>query len=344
MTQISYIAGVPADERKDRAALVPPQSYIDYTAMTDGELRLTLLAEQVNILSAYFPENKDLKKAKNILVDALYKGVHRSALPGGIHTGILATVVKEIRFAREDTRPAAGKIFGRVNGIGGGIGDPLIPYEDCTIYQENEYGQMVPTDIIDPSCVKNNNIKKILNEQLEKSSHHLLYEFVANPNSSPQTVAIKTQSHRAAKATLSQISKLSQDNMRLWLRNGIIRQNAKNGAGAIQPEPTIQIFKENASVSGIGVLPVAVIIIQAIAAAIAACATLVAALKQKDPQTAALWSQLQGIGTGVYGPEGTDWQGNGPPPPGGGNGSTTEEKTDYLPLLFLGGAAVLLMK
>lgn len=343
MTQISYIHGIGADERKDRAALVPGQSFIDYTAMTDGELRLTLLADQVNMLAAYYPEDKDLQKAKALLVDTLYKGLHRSPLPGGIHTGTIATVVKEIRFAQDATRPAAGQIFGRVNGIGGGIGDPLIPYEDCNIYQENEYGEMKPTGSVDPSCIKNNNIKKILNDNLEKSSHHLLYEFVANPNSAPQTVAIKTQSHRAAKATLSKISKLSQDNMRLWMRNGIIRQNTKRGAGAIQPEPTIQIFKENAGVSGIGVVPAIVPILQAVVAAIAAIATLVAALKQKDPQTAALWAQLQGIGTGVYGPEGTDWTGNGPPPPGGSGGATGEGQ-DYLPILLLGGAAVLLMK
>ena len=344
MTHISYIAGIGSDEYKDRSVLVPTQSYIDYTALTDGELRLTLLADQVNILSAFYPEDQDLQKSKNILVDALYKGVHRTALPGGVHAGILATVVKELRFARENVKPAAGRIIGRKNGIGSGIGDPLIPYDDCTIYQENEYGQMVATNDVDPDCLKNNNIKKILNENLEKAGHHILYEFVSNPNAQPATVAAKTLNHRAVKATVSKVSKLSQDNMRLWLRNGIIRNNAARGAAPMQPEMTIDQFKaKSVAVSGVGFLPAAVVIIQCIVAAIAATATLVSALKSKDSQTAALWNQFQGIGTGVFGPETYDWQGGGGG--GGGGGSTTEEETDFLPIIIIGGAAaVLLMK
>ena len=314
MTQISYIHGIgktDPGEYRDRAKLVPPQNYMNFTALTDGELRLTLLADQANILSAMYPENKVLKRSKNILVDALYKGVHNNPLPSGIYTGELATVVSAVRQAREDVRPAIGQIFGRRN-LGKGIGDPLIPYEDCQQYQENEYGQLYGTGNYDTSCLKANAIKKILNDGLEKSSHHILYEFVKNPNTQPQLVAIKYQNHRATKETVSKITKLNVENMRLWLRNGVIRHNALKGAGPLQPENTIDVFRavsleEQGKVSGIGVIPVAVLIIQAIAAAVGACAALVAAFKQKDQQTAALWDQMNGIGTGAFGPQLQDW-------------------------------------
>lgn len=348
MTQISYIAGIGADEFKDRGLLIPERNVVNYTAMTDGEMKLTLLAEQVNMLAAFAPEDKDLQKAKNILVDALYKGVHRTPLPGGIHTGTLATVVSAIRQAQRNTRPAAGKIFGRVNGIGQGIGDPLVPMADCTtsFWDDSSNGWIVGDD---PECMKLNKIKKILNDNLEKSSHHILYEFVKNPNATTPTVAAKSLNHRSVNATLSQISKVNNTNMISWVRNGIIRNNAIQGAGAIQPEKTIEIFKEKHAVSGIGAFPI-VAIIAAIAAAITATAQLVASLKQQDPQQAALWNQFQGIGTGVFGPEGEDWQGWQKIPPGTQlppgtkpPGTTGEAETDYLPLLLLGGAAALLL-
>jgi len=283
------------------------------------------------MLGAYYPENKDLQKAKSILVDALHKGVHRAALPGGIHTGIMATVAREIRFAKDNTRPAAGKIFDRKNSVGGGIGDPLIPYDEwCAVFTSQGWE-------LDPECVKRNKIKEILNDGLEKSGHHILYEFIANPNSQPQTVAYKALNHRAVNATLSQISEIENSTLKTWVRNGIIRYNIARGAGALQPEATIQGLKENAG-KGVGIAPaVLVAIIGAIAAAITATAQLVAAVKQADPQTTALWNQFQGIGTGVFGPEVPDWQGT-----GGGNGSAPGE-TDFLPLLLMAGAGLLLI-
>lgn len=352
MTQISYIHGIgktDPGEYRDRAKLVPPQNYMNFTALTDGELRLTLLADQANILSAMYPENKVLKRSKNILVDALYKGVHNNPLPSGIYTGELATVVSAVRQAREDVRPAIGQIFGRRN-LGKGIGDPLIPYEDCQQYQENEYGQLYGTGSYDTSCLKANAIKKILNDGLEKSSHHILYEFVKDPNVQPQLVAIKYQNHRATKETISKITKLNVENMRLWLRNGVIRHNAMKGVGPLQPENTIDVFKavslEKANVSGIGVIPAAVLIIQAIAAAIGACAALVASLKQKDAQTAALWNQLNGIGTGAFGPEGPDWLSGGPPGPITNNNTedTSLIKDEVAIPIIIGGVAYLLLK
>jgi hypothetical protein len=132
----------------------------------------------------------------------------------------------------------------------------------------------------------------------------------------------------------------------MWIRNGVIRNNIAQGAGAIQPEDTIATLKSGA-IAGIGEpLTAAALyaIIKAIAAAISAAYSLVLLLKQKDPQTAALWNQLQGIGTGVFGPEQNDWYTGA----GGGGGNETQpgpagDLEKYLPYgLILAGAYVLI--
>ena len=352
MTKISYIHGigqVDTSEFKDRGQLVPGQSYINYTALTDGELRLTLLAEQANILASMYPENKEIQKSKNILVDALYRGVHRYALPGGIFTGQVADVVAEVRRARQNTAPASGFIFGRQNMMSG-IGDPLIPYEDCEQYQENEYGEMKPTGNFDQSCLKKNALKKILNDGLEKSSHHIMYEFVSNPNEQPSLVAVKTQSHRASTAIIGKVVQVKRDDIRLWERNGVLRRNAQAGLGAIQPEGAIGFLKKEASMNGIGAVEAAVVIgiLKLIGLAISAAATLIMAFKQQDPNKAGLFNELQGIGTGVFGPELEDWQKPpGTPPPGGGGdgGGSSDLLNNELAIpLLVGAGAYLLLK
>lgn len=352
MTKISYIHGIGATdpgEYRDRGKLVPPQNYINYPALTDGELRLTLLADQANMLAAMYPENKELLRSRQILVDALYKGLHNTPLPTGIFTGNLATVISEIRKAQKDTRPAVGAFYGRKN-VGRGIGDPLVPLSDC---QKEAF---VPPHYMDDfkykACQLQNEYKKILNDKFEKSSHQLLYDFVANPNAVPPVVTVKATNHRLARGTVHTITKISMDNLKLWERNGIIRYNSlAGGVGPRHPEETIQILKENAAMSGIGVVPIAAIIL-AIAAAITAIAQLVSSFKAKGPDTTALWNQLQGIGTETYGPQLQDWNMDGvidqqdqviENQQNNNTGSGLLENDLAIPLL-VGGAAYLLLK
>lgn len=349
MTKISYIHGIgqtDPSEYKDRAALVPPRSYINYTALTDGELRLTLLAEQANILAAMYPENKEIQHSRALLIDSLYKGLHNGALPVGIFTGNVAEVVSQIRRARTNTLPSIGKLYGRRNPAKG-IGDPLIPYDDCVVIEhEDPLTGWTWQEYEDPNCEKNNQFKSILNAHLEKASHHILYEFVTNANVQPGVVITKSVNHKAATSTIHQTTALGRENIRLWMRNGVLRHNAQKKAGALSPEITIQYLRENGGKS-IGIAPaVLVAIIGAIAAAISAAAQMVAACKQADSASAALFNQLQGIGTETWGPEGPDWQiddGN-----GGGSGSTTTESNSFfdndlaMPLLVGAGAYLLL--
>jgi hypothetical protein len=59
-------------------------------------------------------------------------------------------------------------------------------------------------------------------------------------------------------------------------------------------------------------------------------------------------AQAEGLGTPSFGPERTDWDGSTPPPPGSsdtGSGSGSDLlNSDLLPLLLLGGGALLVLK
>ncbi|MDV7397209.1 hypothetical protein RZS08_37760, partial [Arthrospira platensis SPKY1] len=166
-----------------------------------------------NILASFYPEDKEVQKARGILIDTLYKGLHRAPMPTGIYSGKVATVAKAMKQARKLTQPANGKmIFGRNGGVGGGIGDPLIPMNDCATIINSLEGPSDPkwssAQAAYQACIKENKMKKLLNDHLEKSSHHLLYEFVKESeiNSSPVTVAVKATNHRIGTGVLNQVT------------------------------------------------------------------------------------------------------------------------------------------
>lgn len=147
----------------------------------------------------------------------------------------------------------------------------------------------------------------MLNEHLEGSAHHLLYEYQENPNLATPTVAAKKVLHEGAVGALANITGISRQNIRLWLRNGVLRENAKRGIGALQPEQTIPALAE-AERQGISGLPVPVIlaIIAAISSAIAGTLQLIAGLKAAEQER--LRFAAQTIGQKNFGPLASDWQ------------------------------------
>lgn len=348
---------IDPSEIHDRSLLVPEKNLINYSAWTEGETKLALLAEQANILASFYPEDKEVQKARGILIDTLYKGLHRAPMPTGFHSGKVATVVGAIRKARKQTQPANGQmLFGREGGIGGGIGDPLIPMTDCSSIINNLEGPSDPnwssSQALYQECAKENKMKKILNEHLEKSSHHLLYEFVKSSevNNYPATVAVKAINHRIGTDVLHQVTKLSRNNIRLWMRNGVMRHNVLEGLEPLPPEDSINLLRNNPkfkeAINGIGVVETATIaliiaiakLVGAIAAAITAAAGLIMLLKKNDSASAQFWQQTQGIGTETWGPGENDWQGGGEAPPGSlPPGAGLDGSDQSLPLLLIGG-------
>jgi hypothetical protein len=340
MTQIAYIHGLSGDQPGKAFKKVPAQRGIDYKRMSEGELRLSLIAEQLNILGKYYNKPQYIE-AQNRIIDTLYKGLHVNTPFIGASAGAaMAMVSREIKKARKMTQPA-GKILYR--NLSKGINDPLIPLEDCdSIWNDPKWEGMPVWEKAKKAaplmkeCAAQNEEAKIINTKLESSSHHLLYEYLI-PSGAPAVVAAKSVSHRNAVSTLASVTSLSRDNLRLWIRNGIMRKNAEAGADPFQPEKTIEILaneipdKENISGPFILALPK---IILAIGSAIAATATLISALDASKRNQ--IYATASGIGTSTFGPEESDWvAGQSAATPGGSD-------QNLLPLALAAGAFFLI--
>lgn len=295
---IMAVSGVGAGTLNPAMA-VPPKNYIDTFNMTSGEITGILLYEQANIISSQEPENKEVASDRGKVKDALFLGLNGKGIEA-----IKSIKNAQLRSALIRAHKENKSISGLRNN-GAGISDPLIPMEDCSIYLNSAYGQNNPQEYA--RCENHNRYKRMLNEHLEGSAHHLLYEYQENPNLATPTVAAKKVLHEGAVGALANITGISRQNIRLWLRNGVLRENAKRGIGALQPEQTIPALAE-AERQGISGLPVPVIlaIIAAISSAIAGTLQLIAGLKAAEQER--LRFAAQTIGQKNFGPLASDWQ------------------------------------
>ncbi|MCB0707433.1 MAG: hypothetical protein KDC34_19085 [Saprospiraceae bacterium] len=341
MTRISYIHGpgkygIPADEFADRAKEIPQKNFIDYARMTKGEMRLALLHEQLAMLAAYYPEQKEFRKGRDMLKDALNKGIHKvGAFRFGVLGKELQKVARQMTKARKETRPANNKmVFGRSSIQGGGIGDLLVPQLDCESLMP-DFSNWEPSqggNWMDPyyDCLAENEMRMVLNNHLEKSSAHMLYEFVETSSVSPTaTVSAKKVFHKTAVSKMNQSTNIDRDLIRLWMRNGVMRENSDQGIGPLHPEESLLIMQNEGyahdvndlpGVNGVGSVVAAIVaIIQVIAIAISAIVSLINGIKANNPATAAAFNDLIGVGSSAFGPNGIDWDA---PVPGsnGGNG------------------------
>lgn len=367
MSKVSYIHGIPQgiaqNEMRDRAKALPARSFVDYSAMTDGEMKLVLAYEQFRILSAYYPEASEARRSAELLKDALFMGLHgpKNRLSGTDQ----AQVRRLIDQARSRTAPAAFVIDGRAsllqgigdiidrdtppivndwgsngNGTGSAIDATLPPMpgfsqKDCGkrggIFASKE--QKEAFDL----CEQQNQYVKLLNEKLEKSGHHILYSFNDKPNQSPQVVTVKTVNHRAAIEKWNEITGLSVDNIRNWIRVGIMRNNARVGVEPYQPEKTIEVFRDGVIAKnqqqGLGeplTIAAIVAIISAITAAAGATAALINSLSARD--SLRFKSSLGDMGLPSFGPEEGDYLGT-------GGAGITAGGFDYKDLIIPGALA-----
>lgn len=331
MTEVTYLHGIPENEYKDRGKQVGPQPFLNYGMMTVGETRLALAAEQAKILAAYYPENREFAIGAQELDNLLHKGFHNSGLYLGLN-------------APDFVRKAVGQARGKTQIEGGGIleprsgvGDPLIPYDDCARFlQDMSLTFHQRTQAIGDCMGKNREIE-ILNTHLEKCAHHLLYEYAKTTNI-PATVAAKRVLHRNAVSKVGQLFEFDRENLTLWLRNGIIRNNVVNGAPPFQPEITINALKPGAGIGEPITIAAVTAIVTAIIGAIGATVSLLQALKAAKAQE--IKTVAQGIGTKTFSAEQEDWDGAVPTSPNGGSGGNN--LNDYLPWV-LGGAAILML-
>ena len=372
MTKVSYIHGIASN---NPPKVMAERKFINFANMTDGEMRLTLLADQLSIQAEYYGLD-EYNALSQRLLSTVKQGLHSGKISIGSIPGRLAKAVnKEIGRAMRMKRPAAGK-FVKGRSLSKGINGPLIPLRDCEAlmdWDEIDSEEGLSYGLVETpeswECKRINDHLRFLNNHLEGSSHHLMYEYLENSAQSNSTVSAKKVLHRNAISKLSEITEVDRTNLRLWLRNGIMRNNVANNTEPFQPEQVIAKMREAGakgiwpntaelntaisvtnSQSALSGEPISLIILaiaKALIAAITATAALIQSIQANKRQQ--LLVAAQGIGTSTFGPEANDWpfdpsfqntpgQNNPPSNNGGLLGGG-----DMTPLL-LGGAALLLLK
>lgn len=302
-TDIQVVRGV----NTTRKGVVPKKNFINTLQWTDGEIGAALLYERLNIMYSATGKREYLKN-KETLKDILFVGLHSPDGKNKIQklAPDVAAKIKSLSTKRK-VRREKKKV---------GINDPLIPLQDCdsktlewlsgnpAAMQAYQLTGNYTNFPIYRECLEENNSISLLNNHFEESAHHLLYEYVSNPNSKPQTVATKSVLHKIAMDKIAEITDLDRGNLRSWARNGILRNSASRGF-MLSPEESIQGL-EQAQREGIGFpVPAIIALISAIAAAATKVVLLIGAMEQSRANQ--LRQAAQGIGTPGFGPQKQDW-------------------------------------
>lgn len=362
MTKISTITGMvnrPYYNQNAVSGNVPEQPVLDYAALSSGELRLALIRRQLDILTSVHPDNSltnERKQAMTRIDNILTQGVHGlGSLTGSFWWGGEAgRIASEIKKAVKRSYPAS---YNHVNTRQGGVNGAfeLLSENSCSMEEIARRMQGAPQSVIDAAyynCQRDaqanlrdvqakNEIRSALNNDLEKSSHSPIYEFLLGDQYTQiknvdAVLGDKIQKHRAFADFIVQTAGLEKDNVRLWMRNGIMAQNAasaETSLGALSPEDSILLLASHPTLEyrngqpHIGVvLTVGMAIAWAIIAIAAAIAinSIIQTIQKREP-TALNYigslATLAGIGSGkdfagqagkILLPNGTGNTGTGP--------------------------------
>lgn len=325
--------------------------YIEYSQMTEGELRLYLLGKQYELIASNSDAEEFYGPAEK-LKGLLEKGIHELSRFDSIR-GIIresgrehgAFLERQISEAMQMDYPAVmPRKFIPKGGIGQVNCEELLPdvqaFRDCIAEGGSVQEPTAPEGF---TLEEVNTTERILNQHLAPSAHHLLYAF-AQVEDLTSPVSAKRVLHNNAIGAISEAAGLSEWNIRQWLRNGVIEGTIKQPGGqAMQPEQAIKAVRQAAD-EGIGGITVAAVlaVLKAVSIAIAAAATLVQAFKASKTQK--IKQAAQGIGTPSFGPEKIDFQAGFPGDPGapGVQPPTQGGQIDWLPIALVGGGLLLL--
>jgi len=350
MTKLSYIHGigsVPSNELADRARQVPAKKFINFSTLTAGELKLALALEQSDMLASFYPENKEFRQIGDALRNALYTGVHG---PNGEKASNVANEYARriISTARVQNRPAAKYITDRESLLHG-PDDAIVPdSRSCGFRPGKILGFNNKKYKAWEACLDQIGYQIALNRELENSAHHILYNFEKNPNSAPNSVAAKKILHQTAIYKWAEITGLTYENLSLWVRNGVMRGNTKQGLAPMQPEESIDLMRyvipeKNKTAAVNGIDPELVVqlgkLLVAIFSSIGATVTLLKSIKAKDQLR--FQSSVGDMGLPPFGPQETDWMTD-------GQGQTAQQQgifnTDLLIPVAGAAAAYLIFK
>ncbi|MEY4937796.1 MAG: hypothetical protein RIS64_4155 [Bacteroidota bacterium] len=343
---------------------IPEPAFLNYSRMTDGELDLHLRRQYaLLILGAHpdHPNTKGLKRGIEMLEDAIFKGIHGLSSNTSYFRGLTDGTMyfaKVINQARQRTAPAGNliELYDR-KGISGGT-DPLIQLSDAPLECQKYYpgtasgghwdhgaGRWVNTGVATGDyktyneCVsriqKENEMKTMVNEHLEKGCPKWLYLF--EPDSTMNKDAVKFQTkvkitdHQRIFGELVSHTGLSASNMRLWTTLGIGRTTSAKGIGIVTPENAIQLLKENPTHTGATKAdadrdprvnePITLLIICVmILVSAASVAGIIQVCKGKEPTA---FGYAEKAISAAWDAQGTDW---------GGSGKDDDEDEDNPPI------------
>lgn len=337
------------------------KDYFNYTQMTEGEFSLQLAASQLRLLQQAHPSDdyvKTWKKGEEYLMLAIYNGLHgtkNAAMPSGWIDPVLYPVIEKIKTAQNRFQTAyKGGIYlnnRSSQAFGTNPLDQLEPHNWSNIngypYQsgcqmrycnsnDNPCTNYTVTGV-DKECEKFENIKNMMNQYLEDSSHHVMYNFATNAQAAvlQPTTSWKIGQHILAAVEMAKISGISSANMNDWLQLGIQRNNAKRGLGAINAHDSIEYlianpdfllensdqYKAQYGINGINVIPAIAYVIVACAIALIAITGLIQVLKGQEPTAL---DRIKGLATALFSPNGSDF-----PKIGTGGGGSNNCPTGY---------------
>jgi hypothetical protein len=271
MTKISKLRGFDS---------VPEQMpLVNYLTTTEGEFALQLQLQKLALFHHVFPEkNKIWVKGARMIDNALYnskrEGVHGSTPYFGTVPPELYFVAKKILDAKTKFAPAADVYIGRKDKAKGlnveayrlGINGADLAFTDIHKELERIYPNCVLTTFTDydenggiireykgfenTSCNETLHMMMKLNNILPKNSHNGIYSFMPKADANnlrltPSLTVSKVNDHIKYFNALAGSTKISNTNIKDWLRNCVMHKNAYNNIPSLTPEDNIMQLRNN---------------------------------------------------------------------------------------------------
>lgn len=276
MPRIVEIAGTKPtgaallNEANDRAKLVQPLGFVDTVNLSEGEMTLYLKAQQDLMLAQFYqgtPAGALYKQAFEQKRDILYKGLHTI----GVSYANLRLQSQPASgwsdWSGKQRTPARGikQLFGDAPRIGDAIPQidcnaafPILTQQQFTatgapasVYQSYVFDQQKKRD----NCVRENLWREGLNQWWPSSGVVLIYNDFT-PSMTPNwlnnaavfNLGQKVGRHQLFVDTINTASKISKNNLSLWLVNGCMEKSIQgaNGQslGPLAPIDWIDTYKE----------------------------------------------------------------------------------------------------
>ncbi len=266
MTKIAIVRGLNDNRGRTLPEGMP---FLNWSMLTAGEMDMTLAKHNLWLRHYLMPEKeKTWVKGAKLIDKYLSNGVHGTTPYLPYIPTDLNFVAKAIKNAHRKIAPAGELLIRSSRDMSRGIdiemvagvhGEELIKSDMESLqkafphcFRVTNLGQAgqsgwKPTYEMLSSCRKLIDFITELNNNLPKGAHHLLYEFIDNPNAKKwtTTVAVKAVNHAGAVDILKKTTEIERAQLKAWMRNAIIFRNGKANKGYITPEQTIEGLRVN---------------------------------------------------------------------------------------------------